>query len=187
MRVIVSAYNILKNIDVASRVFMREVTPHSLFQCSVEALDDGGFNVRIARYPKTIWYIVFFKKFLYWLCDKFLALAFASIRVLVLRFSLIRDGKLLSRNYSFCHIMVLPRRIYLVSIIILTDRNNRHCNFLDFGVRSNLPLTHRQCLLHCNAIAEIFCAMIGAMCTRILWFEPAYDFSPREIRFNDTS
>ena len=50
---IISAYNILKNIDVASRVFMREVTPHSLFQCSVEALDDGGFNVRIARYPKT--------------------------------------------------------------------------------------------------------------------------------------
>jgi len=42
--VIVSAYNILKNIDVALRVFMREVMPH---QCSVEALD-GGFNVRCA-------------------------------------------------------------------------------------------------------------------------------------------
>ena len=36
-----------------------EVMPHSLFQCSVEALD--GFNVRIAYYPKT--YVVFLKKF----------------------------------------------------------------------------------------------------------------------------
>jgi len=62
-RVIISEYNILKNIDVASQAFMREVTPHSLFQCSIKALDNGGFNVQIGRYPKT--YIVFFKKFLH--------------------------------------------------------------------------------------------------------------------------
>ena len=37
---------------VALRIFIREITPHSLLQCS-EALDDGGFNIRIARYSKT--------------------------------------------------------------------------------------------------------------------------------------
>jgi len=39
---IVSAYNNLQNIDVASRIFMREIILHSFFQCLqsfVKALD----------------------------------------------------------------------------------------------------------------------------------------------------
>ena len=38
----------------------------------VEALDNGGFDIWIARYSKTN--IVFFKKFFHWLRDKFFAL-----------------------------------------------------------------------------------------------------------------
>ena len=73
---------------------MREIMPHSLLQCSVEALDDDGFNVRIARYSKTN--VIFFKK------------------VLVPRFSLVRIEKLLSRCCSFCYVAVLLRHICLI-------------------------------------------------------------------------
>jgi len=58
-----------------------EVTPHSLFQCFVEALDDDSFNVRVAGYSKT--YVVFLKKFLHWLRYKF----FALVRLQVYEYS----------------------------------------------------------------------------------------------------
>ena len=99
-RVIVSAYNVLQNIDVTSRILMCEIMSYSLLQCSVETLN-GGFDIWIAHYPKTN--VVFFKKFLLIARQIFDPCPFISIRVLVLRFSLIRVEKLLSRSYSFCY------------------------------------------------------------------------------------
>jgi len=119
MRVIVSAYNILKNIE---QVFIREITPHSLFQCFVEALDDGGFNVRIARYPKKR--MSFSLRNFYIVRQIFCPCPFASIWVL--RFSLICAGKFLSRK-----LLVLSRsdstQTYLFSTSIITKIGIIHC------------------------------------------------------------
>jgi len=47
-RMIASTHDILQNIDVAPFIFIGKIAPHSLFQRSVEALDNGRFDIRIA-------------------------------------------------------------------------------------------------------------------------------------------
>jgi len=62
-----------------SCIFMSKIAP--FFQRSVEALDDGHFDMRIASYSKTN--AAFFQKFLHRSCDKF----FAFVRLQVYGYS----------------------------------------------------------------------------------------------------
>jgi len=111
MHVIVSAYNVLQNNDVTSRVFMRKVTPHSLFQYSVETLN-GGFDIWIARYSKTN--VIFLRNF-------YIDCATNSLPLSVYKYRGTRPSLLASMHWKAIIMQllvlscnVLPRCIYLV-------------------------------------------------------------------------